>query len=243
MFKLSCLLIFSACLAFTGGAFAQGRSVTVGDSDNNTQVNLNVGDKLVVNLTSNLTTGYTWSVASNNQSLLQPLGRNTQSNQTGIIGAPGAQIFRFLAAGAGGEALALVYRRPFEKGVEAARKYRILVTINRQNESKTVTVTDEDNRGSVALNPGDTLMVRLSSNPSTGYSWHVGENNNNLLQPLDESKEPGKSGVLGAPGVQEFKFRAANSGGTRLGLLSQKPSEGGGVPADRKFELTVTINR
>jgi inhibitor of cysteine peptidase len=223
--------------------------VTVGDNDNNTQVKLNVGDRLVVTLTSNLTTGYLWSVASNNESLLKLIGQNNQSSHTGAIGAPGAQVFRFRAAAAGGEAVSFVYRRPFEKGVEPARKYRVMVTINGQSQSNIVTVTDDDNNGNVALNPGDTLVVRLASNGSTGYSWQVGANNNDLLQPLDESKDAAKSGALGAPGMQEFKFRVGNSGNAagssnaRLALLYQKPSAGGGVPAERKFELTVTINR
>jgi inhibitor of cysteine peptidase len=239
--------LFLVTFHYTGlvsNVHSQGNPVTVTESDNNTQVNLNVGDTLVVKLPSTPGTGYSWTVAQNNASLLRPVGANAKPSDTGRPGAPGEQIFQFRAVSGGGEALTLLYRRPFEKGVEAAKKFRVLVTINRQSQAKTITVTDDDNNGRVTLNVGDTLVVKLKSNQTTGYSWRVAENNSSLLQPVGDTGKPGKSGLIGAPGTQVFRFRAVGAGGgERLGLLYQRPFESPSIQAAQKFELMIVINR
>ncbi len=50
-----------------------------------------------------------------------------------------------------------------------------------RTSARTVKITDNDNSGQVTLNVGDTLVVRLRSNPSTGYSWQMAQNDSSLL--------------------------------------------------------------
>ena len=108
--------------------------------------------------------------------------------------------------------------------------------------AKTVTVTDTDNNGEVNLNPGDTLVVRLTSNPSTGYSWSVAQNDATLLRPLGNMYVRSRSKLMGAPGYQVFRFKAVGSGGgIQLILLYQGQTRG--VQAAKRFQTLVTINR
>ncbi len=108
--------------------------------------------------------------------------------------------------------------------------------------AKTVTVTDTDNTGEVNLNPGDTLVVRLSSNPSTGYSWSVAQNDASLLRPLGNRYVRSLGKLMGAPGYQVFRFKAVGSGGgIQLILLYQGQTRG--VQAAKRFQTLVTINR
>ena len=125
----SVLIAILVCLAVVSNAPAEDKTITVGDSANNSRVTLNVGDMLAIKLTSNPSTGYSWSIAQNNASLLQPIKAKTNPSQSGMPRASGTQIFQFRAVNAGGEVLTLIYRRPFEQGVEAARKFLLTVNI------------------------------------------------------------------------------------------------------------------
>lgn len=39
--------------------------------------------------------------------------------------------------------------------------------------ARTIVVTDANNEKTVTLHKGDTLLVRLAFNTTTGYSWHI----------------------------------------------------------------------
>lgn len=106
---------------------------------------------------------------------------------------------------------------------------------------KTVTVTDTDNNGEFNLNPGDTLVVRLSSNHTTGYSWQVAQNDASLLRPLGNRYVRSRTKLMGAPGFQVFRFKAVGSGGTQLILFYQAQTRG--VQAAKKFQILATIKR
>lgn len=205
-----------------------GKTVTVTEADNGGQVTLNVSDTLIVRLSSNSSTGYSWTVGQNNSSLLARQGESQYNKgDTGLIGAPGTQVFTFKAVGSGGEALALLYQRPNTGGIQAAETFRMMVVINRSGDQpRTITLTDADNGSSINLNPGDNLVIRLSSNRTTGYSWSVGMNNPGILSTVGEpSYQAPDSTMMGAPGAQVFRFRAAGGGGENLSLLYQRPWE------------------
>jgi inhibitor of cysteine peptidase len=106
----------------------------------------------------------------------------------------------------------------------------------------TVTLTEADNNGMVSLSVGDTLVVRLPSNPSTGYSWSVAQNNPGVpLQPIGSPSFERREDVPpGAPGVQVFRFRAAGGGSSFLRMIYHRPFEPG-FDAARRWSAFVTI--
>ena len=85
--------------------------------------------------------------------------------------------------------------------------------------AKTVTLTDADTGGTVHLRPGDTLVVRLAANPTTGYSWHLVWDFPDFLKvagppkyapsppPARDAKRPALL-MVGGGGVTEYRFAA-----------------------------------
>jgi len=89
-----------------------------------------------------------------------------------------------------------------------------------------VIVTAGDNGKQVSLHVGNTMIVRLESNPSTGYAWApAGTVPDCLTQQGQGSFESGSSGAVGAPGTQSLMFFAAQTGNGTLALAYARPWE------------------
>ncbi|HZQ05820.1 MAG TPA: protease inhibitor I42 family protein [Anaerolineae bacterium] len=107
------------------------------------------------------------------------------------------------------------------------------------------TLTKADNKSSVMLNVGDTLSIALDSNPSTGFSWQVAQDDKAVLAPLGDSQfalPAGTTPVPGAGGTQTFSFQAVGKGQTTLTLIYIRPWEKSVTPTpDDTFTVTVTV--
>jgi inhibitor of cysteine peptidase len=81
--------------------------------------------------------------------------------------------------------------------------------------------------------PGQTIdigvnqqfVIALGSNLTTGYSWQ--ESYDGTMIELVEKiyKEEAKQGVVGAGGVEYFRFKAVKTGRTEITLVYQRPWE------------------
>jgi len=126
-------LIVLAEHLFEGIPPVELEEVNVDEDDDGSQVELEQGQILVVTLESNPTTGYGWEVAEIQESILEQMGEaEFKPSETGgpIVGAGGWEIFRFEAISAGQLTLKLVYRRPWEVGVEPINTFSIEVVVN-----------------------------------------------------------------------------------------------------------------
>ena len=103
--------------------------VIIGPEDNGKTVEVNIGDTLHVGLPSNPSTGYTWEVAEIDEKVLGQVGEVEFEPESDLLGAPGKQILYFKAVGMGQTPLKLIYRRPWEKGVEPAETFSIQVVV------------------------------------------------------------------------------------------------------------------
>jgi inhibitor of cysteine peptidase len=87
---------------------------------------------------------------------------------------------------------------------------------------KEVRLTGTDNGGTITLTKGETLILDLDSNPSTGYQWSVDEINEQILKQKGEAvfSQPTSAGepLLGAGGTETFHFEAAGKGQVTLKL-------------------------
>jgi predicted secreted protein len=93
---------------------------------------------------------------------------------------------------------------------------------------------------------GETVILELASNPTTGYAWHI--TNLDALQKVElvnneyraaESEE----GVTGRGGVQSFVFKAKEgaSGSEEVYFSYLRPWESDTAPADERIlEVTIT---
>jgi inhibitor of cysteine peptidase len=96
-------------------------------------VELQRGQTVIVELSANRTTGYTWVAVLNGDPVLLQQGParyvTSQSQDPNVVGAGGTEIFTFVANGVGEQEIEFEYRRPWEKNVQPVRKqsYRVAV--------------------------------------------------------------------------------------------------------------------
>jgi predicted secreted protein len=65
------------------------KSVRIGAESDNSTINLNTFDTLVISLSSNQTTGYSWQIVKIDTSMVKEIKRNYQENQPAKPGSGG----------------------------------------------------------------------------------------------------------------------------------------------------------
>jgi inhibitor of cysteine peptidase len=106
---------------------------TLTEKDDEKLVNLGVGDKLIINLPGNYTTGYQWEVKEGyDDDVIKQKGKGEyQPEKTDLVGAGGIATFTFKAAGIGRTDLNLEYRRPWEKDGDVPEDFEITVVVKK----------------------------------------------------------------------------------------------------------------
>jgi predicted secreted protein len=103
--------------------------------------------------------------------------------------------------------------------------------------SKELQLSDSDNGAVVNLTRGGNLTIALAGNPSTGFSWYVGEQTGPGLELVDGPHyvPPGSTlPVLGAPGTEVLTFEATKAGTIQLVLEYRRGFEPE-LPRARRF--------
>ena len=94
----------------------------------------------------------------------------------------------------------------------------------------------------VEIAKGNTLVVTLFSNGTTGFSWDENAQiaDTGIIQQLKHEYIGAETNMPGAPGAEQWTFEAVNTGTTTVHLEYSRPWEGGekGVWI---FDLTVTV--
>ncbi len=97
------------------------------------EVTLRVGGELKVALAANPSTGYGWEVSTAPEpAVLEQVGEpvyEATPTDTMVVGSGGTTTFRFRAEAAGTTEVVLVYRRPWEEGVEPVDTVTVEVTV------------------------------------------------------------------------------------------------------------------
>jgi inhibitor of cysteine peptidase len=110
-----------------------------------------------------------------------------------------------------------------------------------KTSSSSVLVTDQDNGRDVDLTTGASLIVKLTSNPSTGYSWALSGDASPLrLVKSTYVKNPPSSKIVGTMGMQVFRLSASAAGMARLKLVYRRSWEYN-VPPVKTFSLRVNV--
>jgi inhibitor of cysteine peptidase len=88
-----------------------------------------------------------------------------------------------------------------------------------------VAETYTDPGQTVNIGPNQELVIALGSNPSTGYSWQE-SHDHTMLELLEKVyREEAEEGVVGAGGVEYFRFKALKAGQTEITMTYQRPWE------------------
>lgn len=104
-------------------------------ANNAQKVTVNVDDVFEVSLESNASTGYEWSIVTQNTKIIESDGKpRFVIPQEAPPGTPAQQVFRFKAKSAGNTKLVLHYARPWEKDKEPAEKFSLEIAVNKAKE-------------------------------------------------------------------------------------------------------------
>lgn len=76
--------------------------------------------------------------------------------------------------------------------------------------ASTLTFTDEDSGNTVHVNQGDTIILTLVENPSTGFRWFMDATRGLILE--SDEYEPSGSGLIGAAGTRTWTYTVTVSG-------------------------------
>src|SRR5690242_1201136 len=105
---------------------------------------------------------------------------------------------------------------------------------------KQIQVTEDDQGKYFTLAPGDSLIIVLASNPSTGYAWEVKSVDHPVLLLAGEPVFKADSDKLGAPGKTTLILNGVTTGSQALTLLYQRSFEKDAKPL-KTFTINVTI--
>lgn len=79
------------------------------------------------------------------------------------------------------------------------------------------TLTNADAGRTVAANVGDTVVLSLDENPTTGYLWKIEEIDSSVLELAADDYQSGGGGI-GGGGRRKLEFKAVQAGTSPLRL-------------------------
>ena len=87
------------------------------------------------------------------------------------------------------------------------------------------TYTDSGRAISIGVN--QEFVIALGSNPTTGYGWQESHDETmiELVEKIYKPSEEAKEGVVGAGGVEYFRFKALKTGKTEITMVYKRPWE------------------
>lgn len=107
--------------------------------------------------------------------------------------------------------------------------------------SSTVRLSGADNGTAFTARVGDTIVIALAENPSTGFRWDVAQGVGKVLTLVSSTyAAPAATPLPGEGGTRTFTFRAAATGGAHLVLKYWRPSVGDSSIANQ-FTITVEV--
>ncbi len=93
----------------------------------------------------------------------------------------------------------------------------------------------------IDLAPGDSLVVTLDSNPSTGFAWSISEiSDEGVIDDVSNEFVGADTGMMGAGGQEVWTFEALDEGTSTIEMQYSRSWETGVEPA-ATFNVTVVV--
>jgi inhibitor of cysteine peptidase len=105
-----------------------------------------------------------------------------------------------------------------------------------------ITFGQESNGRQFSIAKGQVFRIKLASNPTTGYDWHMDQLNLRYFRFINSGFNRPTSKLMGAPGKKWFEFKAVKAGNCSLSLLYYRSWEGKHKAAE-KYKLKLNINK
>lgn len=86
------------------------------------------------------------------------------------------------------------------------------------------------------------FVIKLKSNPTTGYTWFLQDYDTNLIAPVKHSFQAPNTNLVGASGYEEWTFRVKPAGFVvprqiNLSFIYARPWKGGGTANQMVFHI------
>jgi inhibitor of cysteine peptidase len=109
---------------------------------------------------------------------------------------------------------------------------------------RTLKISADDNGSTIEMKKGQSLVLSIGGNPTTGYTWEVESFDQTILQSVGEPDYSTdfrlRPGMTGVGGTYKFKFTAASAGATTLKLKYWRTFEPENPPVET-FEISVNV--
>jgi len=97
----------------------------------------------------------------------------------------------------------------------------------------------QDSGQGINIDVGEEFVIALGSNQTTGYSWQASYDETMLKLVKWNYEEESEEGLLGAGGIEYFRFKALKAGETEITLVYKQPWEGGGTGETKVFTVNI----
>jgi len=101
------------------------------------------------------------------------------------------------------------------------------------------TLTEADNGTTVNLKLGETLILHLAENPSTGFLWNITTTRGLAVE--NDQYTPEHTERVGAGGIHEWTFRATEKGTQKIVGIYKRPWMNT-TGTEQTFEVTINIS-
>ena len=228
-----CVLGLSSC---SGGDTASHAltpaSYTFTPADYGTTQTLGVGDLAVLALPANPSTGYGWHRNWTPRASLKLTKSYYTPDEPQLDGSGGTQYYVFEAMQTGTAVVTVQYGRWGTGSNEDPQT----ITLNIVSHS----VTLAQMGGSQDMKVGESLVLKLPENGSTGYSWKRSWTPEGLLNIAREYYVPAEPVVPGSGGTRCFVFKALAAGQVVITVQYGRWWEGGETEAPHRLTLNLT---
>ncbi|WP_375438204.1 protease inhibitor I42 family protein [uncultured Hymenobacter sp.] len=236
------VLVLCATLWLASPAHAD--IVTLTASDNGKQIQLNVGDQLVVRLPT-ISPRFGWRLAQTYPGQLTVTTTNILPGlSSGVPGAPATFEIHFQAVGTGGLDLALLSAATGTSYSSLNGYFHAYITIDQAGVAKNVNITEYGNHSSVKVNQGDQLLIKLDTTVGSQYAWELMPVADDIVQavapPVEQPRKKPRKVKAGTPEDVAFQFQALKPGKTTLRFLYRNMTNNE-APPKRDFEVQVEV--
>jgi len=104
-----------------------------------------------------------------------------------------------------------------------------------------VRIDDQDAGSTVRLAKGESLVVELDGNPTTGFNWFVKTIDESVLKQVGDAEFAPDTEAPGSSGTVTLRFTAVSPGSTTLELDYYRPFEQN-VPPAQTYAVEVEVH-
>lgn len=210
-------------------------AITVGMDEDGQTVAILPGGVLLVALEG--ASDGEWMLVQSNPFVVQPLG--DWWDYPGESAEAKARFHRYFLGVSGGKTeLRFEFVNADDSVAEEGYTLTVEVPALESGFSGAAEVAEPDAFTESALVVGDTLVVRLAGNPTTGYDWRVVSTNDALLPSAGDPVYTPSADLTGAGGVYTFRFLAKAAGEATVQIAEFAP---GADDPDRTLDFNAII--